>query len=1237
MAFVHLHVHSEYSLLDGACRIRDLVGRVKELGQESVAITDHGVMYGAVNFYKEAVGAGVKPIIGCEVYVAMRTRFDMDYEFDSDRHHLVLLCKNETGYKNLCRMVSAAFTEGFYGKPRVDAELLRMYSEGLIALSACLSGEIPKLIEAGRYGDAKAKALELRQIFGEDSFFLELQNHGLEAQPQINDGLVRIHRETGIPLVVTNDVHYIGKEGAEAQDVLLCIQTGKTVDDADRMRFESKELYIKSEEEMRELFPELPEAFDNTARVADMCNLDFEFGKHHLPEFPLPDGESDAGKYLEKLCLEGFGRIYGGDRPEVLKQLYYELDMIANMGFVDYFLIVADFIAYAKSCGIPVGPGRGSAAGSVASYCLDITTVDPVKYGLYFERFLNPERVSMPDIDIDFCERRRGEVIEYVKRRYGADRVAQIITFNTLKAKNAVRSVSKALGLTFAEENELAREIPNGFNIKLRDALAASGRLRSMYNDDARIKRVIETAMALEDMPKDSGTHAAGIVITKYPVREYVPLALSKKDESIATQYTMNALEELGLLKMDFLGLRNLTVIDDAAKDIRKSEPEFSIDDIPEDDTPTYEMLAQGKTVGVFQMESEGMTSVCVGISAKSIDDIAAVIALYRPGPMDGIPAFIENSRDPSKIRYADPALEPILGVTYGCIVYQEHVIEILRRIGGFSLGQADLIRRAMSKKKQSEIEKERQTFIDGDPERGISGAVANGVPRAAAAQIYDNVIPFAGYGFNKAHAVAYAVIAYQTAYLKRHYPREYMAALLSSILGWAEKVSEYAAECREMGIRLLPPDVNESGAMFTVSGDDLRYGLVAVKNIGRGFINAVTAERDRNGPFTGFEEFCRRMYGDESSYYQGDPIADANGAESPPGQNGSRGKAEKGLNRRALESMIKCGCFDSFGINRRQLMLICPVVIDDVTDYRRRNIEGQIDMFGFSDGSESPFVSGIELPDVPEYSKSELMRMEHEVTGLYLSGHPMDEYRASVKRAGAVNIGDILTDFAREEGAVRFKDDQKITVAGVIESVKTKTTRNNSLMAYVSLDDGSGTIELLAFQRVIDDSGGYMQANEPVIVTGRLSARDEKEPQIVLDTLRPITDATGGGAAYGGSARNGGAYNGSARNGAYYGGASGGRSAYGGASGSGAAYSASGGGAARPEEQEKTLFVKLRSESGPEYERVKLILTMFPGRRRMVVHFSDTGKNVGASCVIHDAFVRELREMLGDENVVVK
>ena len=1155
MSFVHLHVHSEYSLLDGACRIRDLVTQVKNLGQTSVAVTDHGAMYGAINFYKEATKAGIKPIIGCEVYVAARTRFDMDYDIDSERHHLVLLCKNETGYKNLCFLVSASFTEGFYIKPRVDMELLRKYSDGLIALSACSGGEIPKQILVDNYANAKNKALEYQEIFGEGNFYLELQDHNLPEQAKINEGLIKLSSDTDIPLVATNDVHYIDRSGAEVQDILMCIQTGKSVDDTNRMRFDSSELFLKSESEMRALFPEHVEAIDNTVKIAEMCNVSFEFDKHHLPVFELPKGETDSAEYLRKLCHSGFSQKYNNEE-DIKARLEYELDMIISMGFADYFLITADFINYAKSREIPVGPGRGSAAGSVVSYCLDITTVDPIKYNLFFERFLNPERISMPDIDIDFCERRRGEVIEYVKQKYGADRVAQIITFNTLKAKNAVRSVSKALALTFQEENELAAAIPNTLGIRLSDALKQPGKLAELYNGpDPRFKRVIDTAMALEDMPKDSGTHAAGVVITKNPVCEYVPLALSKKDDSIATQYTMGVLEELGLLKMDFLGLRNLTIIEDAVHEIRKTAPEFSIDTIPEDDEATFAMLSAGLTSGVFQLESQGMTAVCAGLGPKSIEDITAIIALYRPGPMDSIPRFLDWSRNPDKITYAHPMLEPILNVTYGCIVYQEQVIEIFRKIAGFSLGQADMIRRAMSKKIRKVIDREKEAFIEGDSERGICGAVANGLTKSVASDIYDDIYAFADYAFPKAHAAAYAIISYQTAYLKCHYPQIYMAALMSSILGNRDMVAEYTESCRSMGIKLLPPGINESDANFTVSENDLRYGLVAVKNIGRGFINALVSERDENGPFTSFEDFCRRMHGNE-------------------------------LNKRAVESLIKCGCFDELGANRAQLMAIHQNVLDGIANDRRRNVEGQLDMFAMSqenDTSSADHSPIIELPDIEEFPKNELMRMEREVTGLYLSGHPMDEYRDIIKRAGAAAISDILTDFAREEGNIKFHDNQKIIVAGVIESVRTKMTRNNTTMAYIQLDDGFGTIELLAFQRAINESGTYMTPDNPVIVSGRLSARDEKEPQIVVDTLLLLGETGGASKSH------------------------------------------------------KTLYVKVGTENSEEYDYVRITHKHFPGNDDMIIHFADTKKNIKGKCEISDRFVERLKEILGQENVVVK
>ena len=845
MGFVHLHVHTEYSLLDGACRVKELARRAKELGQTALAVTDHGVMYGAVSFYRACLAEGIRPIIGCEVYVAPRSRFDREHGIDNEYSHLILLCKNDVGYRNLCYLVSCGFTDGFYIKPRIDWALLHEHAEGLICLSGCLAGYLSRHIVADDYEGAKKKALELRELFGED-FFLEIQDHGIPDERKAALGLRRLSRETGIPLVVTNDAHYINKEDARNQDVLLCIQTGKTVDDPDRMKFSSPELYLKSEEEMRVLFPEEPQAADVTEEIAARCHYDFEFGHYHLPEYKLPEGETDSFAYLARLCREGYARRYGETgTSEMEAQLRYELDMIHRMGFVDYFLIVWDFVHYAKSHGIPVGPGRGSAAGSMVSYTLGITDVDPIRYSLFFERFLNPERVSMPDIDMDFCVRRRGEVIDYVTRKYGADHVAQIVTFGTMAARMAIRDVGRALNLSYAETDAVAKQVPSGpgaLNMTLDEALKLSKPLKDMYESDEKVKNLIDTARALEGMPRHASTHAAGVVITHRPVYEYVPLATN--DGNPVTQYTMTTLEELGLLKMDFLGLRNLTVLEDAAKLVRRREPDFSIDTIPMDDPAVFDMLAAGKTSGVFQLESAGITGVCAALRPKSLEDITAVIALYRPGPMDSIPKFLECSQHPEKIRYKHPKLEPILGVTYGCMVYQEQVQQVFRELAGYSLGQADVIRRAMSKKKHAVIDAERVAFIHGDPVRNIPGCVANGVPEDVAGSIYDEIVDFANYAFNKAHAVSYAFVTYRTAYMKCHHPREYMAALLTSVLDNSTKVAEYIAECRDMGIKLLPPDVNESDADFTVSGENIRFGLVAIKGIGWGFIEELKAER---------------------------------------------------------------------------------------------------------------------------------------------------------------------------------------------------------------------------------------------------------------------------------------------------------------------------------------------------------------------------------------------------------
>ena len=1171
MSFVHLHVHTEYSLLDGACRIDKIAQRAKELGQTALAVTDHGVMYGAVAFYKACKEAGIKPIIGCEVYVAPRAMTDKAHGTDNDYSHLILLCRNEQGYRNLCRLVSAGFTEGFYMKPRIDWALLHKHAEGLICLSGCLAGEIPQRLIRGDYDGAKARAVELAGLFGEDGFYLEIQNHGIPDEARAAEGLIRLHRDTGIPLVVTNDAHYIEKKDAYYQDVLMCIQMGKTVDDPNRMRFESQELYLKSEDEMRALFPDWQEAADNTVKIAEMCSFDFTFGHYFLPRFKLPEGEHDSYDYLVKLCEKGFAERYPNS-PEVHAQLEYELSMINKMGFVDYFLIVSDFIGYAKRNGIPVGPGRGSAAGSVVSYCLHITDVDPIKYSLFFERFLNPERVSMPDIDVDFCVNRRAEVIDYVKRVYGEDHVAQIVTFGTMAARNAVRDVGRALSVSYAETDAVAKQVPSGpgaLNITLDEALKLSKPLHEMYEQDETLKRLIDVARALEGMPRHASTHAAGVVITEKPVYEYVPLA--KNDEAVVCQYPMTTLEELGLLKMDFLALRNLTVLDDAVKLVQRDEPGFRIEDVPEDDGETYEMLAQGRTSGVFQLESTGMTGVCVGLKPKSIEDITALIALYRPGPMDSIPRFLECSVHPEKVSYKHELLRPILSVTYGCIVYQEQVIEIFRRLAGFSLGQADMIRRAMSKKKHKVIDAERVAFIHGDPARGIPGAVANGVSESVANSIYDEILDFASYAFNKAHAVCYAIVAYRTAYMKRHHPQQYMAALLTSVLDNSNKVAEYIAECRELGIKLLPPDVNESGANFTVAGENLRYGLVAIKGIGWGAINGLVAERESGGLFKSFEDFCRRMSGRE-------------------------------LNRRAVENLIKAGAFDSMGYKRRALVQICGAVIDSISQAARDNISGQIDLFGDPDeGGEARPVS-IPIPDIEEFSARERMAMEKETTGLYLTGHPMDEYRAAVKKIGASPIGAVMNDFAAEDGPRSFADGQYITVAGVVAGARTRPTKNNSLMSYITLEDDTGAMEVIAFQRVLDQSSMFIKDNAALIVRGRISVRDEKEPQLMADTIRPIEEADSMKAA---AARPDGAPKPAPHG-------------------------------DDPAAQQK-LWVKLPAADDPRIKRIELILTMFPGQQQMVIYCAREKRKLTARCIIHDSLVAELKEMLGEENVVVK
>ena len=1159
MAFAHLHVHTEYSLLDGACRIRDLPKLVKEMGQTACAITDHGAMYGAIDFYRACKAEGIHPVIGCEVYVARRTRFDKQHEFDAESRHMVLLCKNETGYRNLSYMVSQAYIEGFYIKPRIDLDLLREHSEGLIGLSACLAGEIPRRIINGDYEGAKAYALELRSILGEDNFYLELQDHGIADQTTVNRALLRMHNETGIPLVCTNDAHYLRKEDAESHDVLLCIQTGKTVDDENRMRYEPRNFYLRSTEEMEALFSGYPDAVENTQRIADRCQLEFTFGKYHLPEFKLPPGY-DSPTYLRKLCDEGFVRCYGDEKPEYRKQLEYELAMIEKMGFTDYFLIVSDFVNYARKAGIPVGPGRGSAAGSMVAYCLHITDIDPMQYQLYFERFLNPERVSMPDIDMDFGDTRRGEVVDYVRRKYGDDHVAQIVTFGTMAARGAIRDVGRALNMTYAEVDAVAKLVPSGpgaLHITLDDSLRLSKQLSDLYEADERVKRLIDMAKALEGMPRHASTHAAGVVITRLPVYEYVPLA--RNDESIVCQYNMITLEELGLLKMDFLGLRNLTVLDDAVKMVHRHTPDFDLEKIPMDDPEVFRMLTEGRTSGVFQMESTGMTGVCLGLKPQSIEDITAIIALYRPGPMESIPRFVACKHDPKLVSYKHPSLEPILRGTYGCIVYQEQVIKIFQELAGYSLGQADMVRRAMSKKKAKDVEREREAFLHGDESRHIKGCVANGIPEATAQAIYDEIYDFANYAFNKAHAVSYAVVAYQTAYFKCHYTREYMAALLTSVLDNSDKVAEYIAECRECGIALLPPDVNRSYDGFTVEEGGIRFGLVAIKNIGRGFIQALVRERDKSGPFASFQDFCERMFdcGD--------------------------------MNKRAVENLIRAGAFDTMGAYRSQLIQVYEKVLDAIANSRKVNVEGQLDMFGTGGGSNTQAAS-IHLPDLPEYTATERMFMEKETTGLYLSGHPMNDYRGAARAAGAVPIHDILEDFAAEGGPTRYADGQNVTIAGIVTSNRTRTTKNNSLMAYVVVEDEVSSMELLCFSRTIEQCGSYMAVNTPVVVKGRLSVRDEKPPQIMCDTIYPLdTKAVPA--------------------------------------------------APEPPGEKKacTIFLRFPSMDSVAFRHIRLVMTMFEGETPVKIRLADTGKLLAGKCLNHPALLAECRQWLGKENVVVR
>ena len=1072
MSFAHLHVHTEYSLLDGSNKIKECVARVKELGMDSVAITDHGCMFGVIDFYKAAKAVGVKPVLGCEVYVAPGSRFDKEAVGSGDDryYHLVLLAESNKGYQNLIKIVSKGYTEGYYYKPRVDMEVLGEYHEGIIALSACLAGEVQKNIVRGLYGEGKAAALRYEEMFGKGNFFLELQDHGIPEQRLVNQSLLRMSQETGIPLVATNDVHYTYAEDEKPHDILLCIQTGKKLEDEDRMRYEGGQFYIKSEEEMRELFPYALEALENTQKIADRCNVEIEFGVTKLPKYDVPEGYN-SWEYLNKLCYEGLNKRYPDPSRELRERLEYELSVIQSMGYVDYFLIVWDFIKYAKDHKIMVGPGRGSAAGSIVSYCLEITTIDPIRYQLLFERFLNPERVSMPDIDVDFCFERRQEVIDYVVRKYGADRVVQIVTFGTLAARGVIRDVGRVMNLPYAFVDTIAKMIPKELNITLERALKTSQDLKKAYEEDPQVKELVDMSMRLEGLPRHTSMHAAGVVISQKAVDEYVPLSLGS-DGSVTTQFTMTTLEELGLLKMDFLGLRTLTVIRDAVElASRSAGREINMDTIDYDDQAVYDSIGSGRTDGVFQLESGGMKNFMKELKPRSLEDIIAGISLYRPGPMDFIPQYIKGKNHPDLITYDCPQLEGILEPTYGCIVYQEQVMQIVRDLAGYTLGRSDLLRRAMSKKKGDVMLKERQNFVYGNPEEGVPGCIANGIDEKIANKIYDEMIDFAKYAFNKSHAAAYAVVAYQTAWLKHYYPVEFMAALMTSCIDNPSKVSEYIYTCRQMGIKILPPDINKGIGTFSVDGGNIRFGLAAIKSIGRPMIELLTEERKERGDFRNLKDFRDRMSGKE-------------------------------INKRTIENFIKSGSFDSFRGTRKQHMIIYAQVLDQVNQEKKNSMTGQMSLFDLvDDDMKADF--DIPLPDVGEYEKEMKLAFEKEVLGVYLSGHPMEDYEEKWRK----NISRTTLDFQIDEetGRTKVRDGARETVGGIIAAKTTKYTRTNQLMCFLTVEDLAGTVEIVVFPRDYEKYRQYLEEENKIFVRGRVSEEDDAPSKLICEKVIPF------------------------------------------------------------------------------------------------------------------------------------
>ena len=1159
MSFAHLHVHSEYSLLDGACRIEPMLDKIKSMGQTSVALTDHGVMY----FYKAAKARGLNPIIGCEVYVAPRSRFDKVHGIDNERYHLILLCKNNTGYKNLIKLVSEGWVNGFYTKPRVDKELLEQHHEGLIALSGCLAGEVARALERNDYEEAKKVAEWYNGVFGDGNYYLEIQNHGLDEQLRINPMLISLSKELNIPLAATNDAHYVDKQDSKIQQVLICIQTNHTLGEDTGLEFVTQEFYLKSEEEMREAFSECPQAVDNTAKIAEQCHVEFEFGKTKLPHFDVPDGWSHFD-WFANLCRKGLKERYGDSPPqEYIDRLEYELGIIDKMGYTDYYLIVHDFIRHAKSVGIPVGPGRGSGAASICAYCIGITGIDPMKYNLLFERFLNPERVSMPDFDVDFCFERRGEVIDYVIDKYGADHVAQIVTFGTMAAKAAIRDVGRAMGMSYSAVDNIAKQIPNELNITLEKALKRSAEFKALYDKDAEAHELIDTAMKVEGMPRHASTHAAGVVITHDPVVSYVPLA--RNDEAIVTQFTMTTLEELGLLKMDFLGLRTLTVIRNAEKAIRNTDPSFSIENIGMEDRQVFDMLCAGQTEGVFQFESAGMRSVLSQLKPESVEDLIAVISLYRPGPMDSIPTYIENRHNPAKIKYKTPKLKSILDVTYGCIVYQEQVMQICRELAGYSYGRADIVRRAMSKKKHDVMLRERDSFVNGAVDENgnilCEGAVRRGVPAGVANEIFDEMISFASYAFNKAHAAAYAFVAYRTAWLKCHYPCEFLAALLTSFLDNSGKVAQYINECSRLGIKILPPHVNRSTEAFEVSDGNIHFSLLAVKNLGRGFIRRMVDERTMNGNFKDFYDFCRRMYG-------------------------------KDFNRRAIESLVKCGAFDGMGANRRQMCAVIDPIIEELDNTKRRNVEGQIGFGDLSSGSAAEPTeskSSFAYPPAEEFSPEMLLKYEKEVAGMYLSGHPMAQYRELSKALKCAQIGDI----AAEES--RYKDNDRVLLLGLITSAKKKITKSDATMAFLNFEDMTGSIEVIVFPKTLIEKPTMFHEGNILLLHGRVSMREDEDTKVVCEAVEPCPSSVPAEAAK-----------------------------------------------APTQEKKKAargLFLRFDTASSPQIEYCRKLLIIFDGAVPLYYYFADTKEYkrnpIGQNIDVNGVLLRELRRILGESNVI--